>query len=113
MLKTGEVFIFTRKWKSVAVYASGLGLKGVCHAIHSMSHYTCYTWLYMAMSRYVTLCHAIHSRFIHSQKLNGVFASVELQKQRSSFVMKDYITALKLFPVVFCCGWQKWKWIES
>ena len=30
-----------------------------------------------------------------------------------SFVIKDYITTLKLFAVVCCCGWQRWKWIES
>ena len=31
--------------------------------------------------------------------------------------MKDYIneteTEMKLFPVVCCCGWQGWKWIET
>ena len=26
--------------------------------------------------------------------------------------MKDNLTALKLFPIVCCYGWQGWKWIE-
>ena len=32
----------------------------------------------------------------------------------SSFVIKDYLRALKLFLVVCCYGrWQGWKWIET
>ena len=31
----------------------------------------------------------------------------------SSFVNKDYLMALKLFPAVCCYGWQGWKWIET
>ena len=50
------------------------------------------------------LCQTIWEWYI-LKKLNGVFVSIEW----SSFVIKDYIMALKLFPVVCCCGWQKWK----
>ena len=28
-------------------------------------------------------------------------------------VCGNHVTALKLFPVVCCCGWQGWKWIET
>ena len=59
---------------------------------------------------YFGLCHAILAYF---EKVNGVFASSEPPKWWSSFVIKDYITALKLFPVVCWCGWQGWKWIET
>ena len=53
-------------------------------------------------------CHPIWQLY----KKLGVFASIEFQKQWSSFVIKDYLKALKLFPVTCCYGWQGWKWIE-
>ena len=56
------------------------------------------------------LCHAI---FVHFQKLNGDFASIESQKKWFSFVFEDYLMALKLFPVVCCYRWQGWKLIET
>ena len=50
-----------------------------------------------------------HAIFVYFQKLNGVFTSVEFQKQWSSFVIEDYLSALKLFTAVCCHGWQGWK----
>ena len=44
------------------------------------------------------------------KKLKGVFVSVEFQKRWSSFVIEDYLTALKLFSVFCCDEWQGWKW---
>ena len=48
----------------------------------------------------------------HFWKAKSVFPSIKSQKEWSSFIIKDYITKLKRFPVVCFCGWQGWKWIE-
>ena len=43
------------------------------------------------------------SRYL-DKKLEGVFASIEFQNECSSFVVKDYLKVLKLFPVACRCG---------
>ena len=48
-----------------------------------------------------------------SKKLNDPFASMDVPEYCFSFVTKGFITALKLFTFVCCCGWQGWKWIEA
>ena len=54
-------------------------------------------------------CHDIWQFY---KKLKRVFASIEFQNQWSSFVIKDYLKVLKLFPVACSYGCHGWKWIE-
>ena len=47
-----------------------------------------------------------HVIFCLFKKWRRVFASIDFKKYWSSFVILDYIWALKLFPVVCCYKWQ-------
>ena len=48
-----------------------------------------------------------------SKKLTGIFVSTEFQKKWCSFVIKDYLSVLKLSPVLRCFGWQGCMWIDA
>ena len=55
-------------------------------------------------------CHAIWQLF---KKLGVEDASITFQNWWSSFVLKDYLKVLKLFPAAYRYGWHGWIRIET